>query len=110
MYALFAVLVIIVCLLLMLVILVQNPKGGGLSSAFGGGNQMFGVKQTTDFLDKSTWTLAAVLVGLILLSNIAIDRGSEEMQDTNLREQMETAPIAPPASTQMPPVQQEETE
>jgi preprotein translocase subunit SecG len=111
MYALFAVLVIIVCLLLMLVILVQNPKGGGLSSAFGGGNQMFGVKQTTDFLDKSTWTLAAVLVGLILLSNVAIDRGGEEIQDTNLREQMEnTAPVLPPSSTEMPPVQQEETE
>ena len=52
--------------------MVQNPKGGGLSSSFGGGGtqQLGGVKQTTDFLDKSTWYLAATLIGLILLSNI----------------------------------------
>ncbi|GIS27816.1 MAG: hypothetical protein CM15mP129_00130 [Chloroflexota bacterium] len=39
--------------------MVQNPKGGGLASTFGGGGtqQLGGVKQTTDFLDKSTWTL-----------------------------------------------------
>tara|TARA_Y100000022_G_C13032819_1_gene276365 strand:+ start:123 stop:392 length:270 start_codon:yes stop_codon:yes gene_type:complete len=52
--------------------MVQNPKGGGLSSSFGGGGtqQLGGVKQTTDFLDKSTWYLAFTLIGLILLSNI----------------------------------------
>tara|TARA_X000001036_G_C20383222_1_gene685497 strand:- start:400 stop:660 length:261 start_codon:yes stop_codon:yes gene_type:complete len=52
--------------------MVQNPKGGGLSSSFGGGGtqQLGGFKQTTDFLDKSTWYLAAALIGLILLSNI----------------------------------------
>ncbi len=43
-----------VCVLLILVIMVQNPKGGGLSSTFGGGQQQIGgVKSTTDFLDKS---------------------------------------------------------
>ena len=52
--------------------MVQNPKGGGLSSSFGGGGtqQLGGVKQTTDFLDKSTWVLGGTLIGLILLSNI----------------------------------------
>tara|TARA_B100000003_G_C10629306_1_gene250319 strand:+ start:118 stop:387 length:270 start_codon:yes stop_codon:yes gene_type:complete len=52
--------------------MVQNPKGGGLSSSFGGSGtqQLGGVKQTTDFLDKSTWYLAITLIGLILLSNI----------------------------------------
>jgi len=53
--------------------MVQNPKGGGLSSSFGGGGtqQLGGVKKTTDFLDKSTWTLGAILIALILLSNIS---------------------------------------
>ena len=62
----------IVAFLLVVVIMVQNPKGGGLSSSFGGSGtqQLGGVKQTTDFLDKSTWYLGATLVGLILLSNI----------------------------------------
>ena len=72
MYGLFSILILITCALLLLVILVQNPKGGGLSSSFGGGGtqQLGGVKQTTDFLDRSTWYLGATLIGLILLSNI----------------------------------------
>jgi preprotein translocase subunit SecG len=73
-FTIFLVLIIIVSLLLMLVIMVQNPKGGGLSSSFGGGgNQVVGgVKKTGDFLDKSTWTLATILIVLILLSNVAL--------------------------------------
>lgn len=73
-FSIFLILIIIVCLLLMLVIMVQNPKGGGLSSSFGGGgNQVVGgVKKTGDFLDKSTWTLAGLLIVLILASNIAL--------------------------------------
>jgi len=35
-YTLFLVLIMIVALLLILIIMVQNPKGGGLSSSFGG--------------------------------------------------------------------------
>ena len=56
--------------------MVQNPKGGGLSSSFGGGGtqQVGGVKKTSDFLDKSTWALATLLFALILLSNFSIER------------------------------------
>lgn len=71
-YSIFLILIVIVAFLLVVVIMVQNPKGGGLSSSFGGGGtqQLGGVKQTTDFLDKSTWVLGGTLIGLILLSNI----------------------------------------
>ncbi|MCP9198910.1 preprotein translocase subunit SecG [Gramella sp. GC03-9] len=72
-FTIFLALIIIVAFLLVVVIMVQNPKGGGLSSSFGGGGQqMGGVKKTTDFLDKSTWTLATLLLVLILLSNVTI--------------------------------------
>lgn len=76
-FSIFLALIIIVAFLLVVVIMVQNPKGGGLSSSFGGGGtqQLGGVKKTTDFLDKSTWALATVLLALILLSNVAIDQG-----------------------------------
>ncbi len=78
MYALFAILIIITCILLILIIMVQNPKGGGLSSAFGGGNQIMGARKTSDFLEKTTWTLAIILVSLALLSNFAIPRNNSE--------------------------------
>ena len=76
-FSIFLALILIVCFLLVLVIMVQNPKGGGLSSSFGGDSQQIGgVKKTTDFLDKSTWVLASLLLILILLSNITLDTGN----------------------------------
>ena len=73
-FLIFLILIVGVCLLLILVVMVQNPKGGGLSSSFGGGGSQVvgGVQKTGDFLDKSTWTLATLLVVLILASNIAL--------------------------------------
>ncbi|HTO36005.1 MAG TPA: preprotein translocase subunit SecG [Flavobacterium sp.] len=69
-FSVFLVLITIVCFLLVLVIMVQNPKGGGLSSSFGGTQQMGGYQKTSDFLDKSTWTLGIILIVLILMSNL----------------------------------------
>ena len=66
MYTLIGALLLIVCILLILIVMVQNPKGGGLSSTFGGSNQIMGVQKTTDFLEKATWTLAIALVILSL--------------------------------------------
>ena len=54
----FGIIIIVASIILGLIILIQNPKGGGLSSSFGGlGNQLMGVKQTTDVLEKGTWLL-----------------------------------------------------
>ena len=76
-FSIFVFLIVAVCFLLVLVIMVQNPKGGGLSSSFGGDSQQIGgVKKTSDFLDKSTWVLASLLLVLILLSNLTIEKGT----------------------------------
>jgi len=87
--------------------MVQNPKGGGLSSSFGGGGTQVvgGVKQTGDFLDKSTWTLATLLIVLILLSNVALkgDFGQgdskllngDDIENTQPQEVLPDEPAAP---------------
>ena len=76
-FNIFLVLIVIVCLLLALVIMVQNPKGGGLSSTFGGNTQVVGgVKKTGDFLERSTWTFATALAVLILIANTLIANNS----------------------------------
>lgn len=101
-FTIFLALIIIVAFLLVVVIMVQNPKGGGLSSAFGGGaNQIGGVQKTSDFLDKSTWTLATLLLVLILLSNVTImdGNGVGESRLMNGEPEVESnvpAPIEPP--------------
>ncbi|WP_412983879.1 preprotein translocase subunit SecG [Pontimicrobium sp. IMCC45349] len=85
-FSIFLVLIVVVAFLLVVVIMVQNPKGGGLSSSFGGGGtqQLGGVQKTTDFLDKSTWALATLLLVLILLSNIAIGGPSGDSESKAL--------------------------
>ena len=90
-FTIFLILIVLVAFLLVVVIMVQNPKGGGLSSSFGGGGtqQLGGVKKTTDFLDKSTWTLATILLALILLSNFAIDTGSATQESKALDQDTE---------------------
>lgn len=95
-FSIFLVLIIIVCFLLVLVVMVQNPKGGGLSSSFGGGAAQVvgGVKKTGDFLDKSTWTLAILLVVLILSSNIAL-KGSFGDSDSKLLQGGEIETVVP---------------
>lgn len=62
MYTFFIILIIIVSILLTLLVLVQNSKGGGLAAGFSSSNQIMGVRKTTDFLEKATWTLVVALV------------------------------------------------
>ena len=79
--------------------MVQNPKGGGLSSSIGGSQQLGGVKKTTDFLDKSTWTLATLLVVLILLSGISFSTGNSDSKLIDTKEVTTPAPITPAPAT-----------
>lgn len=67
MYGVIVTLILIIAVLLILVVLAQNPKGGGLSSQFGGSgtSQLMGVKKTGDLLEKLTWGFA---IGLLVLS------------------------------------------
>ncbi len=106
-YTIFLVLIMIVAVLLVLIIMVQNPKGGGLSSSFGGsGSQSVGggVQSTTSFLDKSTWALSIALLTLVLLSNFAVPNKNNTPSDTTIqqtlenRENIEGLPIEQPVN------------
>ncbi|MFV5686886.1 preprotein translocase subunit SecG [Flavobacterium sp. GB2R13] len=101
-FSIFLVLITIVCFLLIVVIMVQNPKGGGLSSTIGGSQMLGGVQKTTDFLDKSTWTLATILIVLILLSSLSFT-GALSDNDSKIIEQTGTA--VPATATPASPVQ-----
>ena len=77
MLELIGVLLIIVCILLVITVMVQNPKGGGLSSTFGGGNQVLGVQKTTNFLEKTTWAMAIALLVLVVGTHMVGNPQSE---------------------------------
>jgi preprotein translocase subunit SecG len=87
----FVILIILACVILGLIILVQNPKGGGLAGNVGGfSNQLMGVKQTTDVLEKGTWTLAIIVAVLCLFSAAFVSKST----GSRLREAPKvTAPV-----------------
>jgi len=97
MLLLFAILIILASLILGLIVLIQNPKGGGLSGSFGGvGNQLMGVKQTTDVLEKGTWVFAGIVGILCLLSPAFIpNNGGTSSKNTEL---IDKAPASAPAA------------
>ncbi|MEN4760082.1 preprotein translocase subunit SecG [Chryseobacterium sp. C39-AII1] len=76
-FTLLMVLIMIASILLVIVVMAQNPKGGGLSSTFGGASSaQFGVQRTNDFMEKATWTLGGTIIVLILLSVVITGKPS----------------------------------
>ena len=91
MYIAISILIFIVCALLILIVLVQNSKGGGLSSTFASSNQIMGVRKTTDFLEKATWTLAGAMLVLCIVAAMVIPRGEQAGKKSAIQEQINTA-------------------
>jgi preprotein translocase subunit SecG len=88
-YAFISVLILITCILLGLIVLVQNSKGGGLAANFQSSGQVMGVRQTADFLEKATWTLAIVLLAFSLLSVFIIPRGQTDVRSSEVKTYLE---------------------
>ncbi|MFB6341761.1 preprotein translocase subunit SecG [Saccharicrinis sp. FJH2] len=80
MYLLISILIFIAAVLLILIVLVQNSKGGGLASNFASSNQIMGVRKTTDFLEKATWTLSIAILVLCIAGAAAIPRSSGQAE------------------------------
>lgn len=104
MFIALTVLIIIAAILLILVVLIQRPKGGGLAAQFSSSNLAFGVKRTTDFIEKSTWVLAIIIIVLSMAANFVIGAGTEgeekEVKAINIEQlqDLQSTPVqAPPA-------------
>ena len=95
MYSFVAVLIVIACILLTLVVLVQNSKGGGLAANFAAGNQAFGVRQTADFLEKATWTLAISVLVLCLAATAIVAGGGSSDNSSTIQKQLENVQSTP---------------
>ncbi len=87
-YTIISVLIAIAAILLVLIVLVQNSKGGGLASNFQASNQVMGVRKTTDFLEKSTWTLSIAILVLAVAAAWAIPHG-QTAADSDLQDRIE---------------------
>ena len=90
MYVFISILILIASILLILIVLIQNSKGGGLASGFSSSNQIMGVRKTTDFLEKATWTLAGTVVVLSIVITAFIPRAQHANQ-SEIKEQINNA-------------------
>ena len=69
------ILILLACVILAFFILIQNPKGGGLTGSFGSmSSQVMGVKQSTDVMEKGTWTMISIIGALSIFSVMLLSK------------------------------------
>ncbi|MBR6963925.1 MAG: preprotein translocase subunit SecG [Prevotella sp.] len=91
MYNLFVILIVLAALLMIGIVLIQESKGGGLASNFSSSNQIMGVRKTTDFIEKTTWGLAAAMVILsVICAYTAPTAASDESVLENIATEQST--------------------
>lgn len=95
MYILFTILIVIASVLLTLLVLVQNSKGGGLAAGFSSSNQIMGVRKTTDFLEKATWTLVGFIL-LLSVVTVAVNKKPVAPNESEIKEQYQNTKQAEP--------------
>lgn len=71
-------LILVASVLIILAVLVQSPKSG-MAANFGAANQVMGVRESSNFLEKFTWTMAIAIVVLSLAATLAMDSGTTNM-------------------------------
>ncbi|WP_223601205.1 preprotein translocase subunit SecG [Chryseobacterium sp. GVT01B] len=104
-FTLLMVLVMVASVLLVIIVMAQNPKGGGLSSTFGGASSaQFGVQRTNDFMEKATWTLGGTIIVLILISVVITGKPSQvaPTQKQPVKKEAPAKQSAPASSTTTP--------
>lgn len=103
MYLLCIILIVLASLLMCFIVLIQNSKGGGLASGFASSNQIMGVRKTTDFLEKATWSLAGFMVVMSVIATLslpeAITTDSSRIQQNAVENSMMN-PVAAPDFSQ----------
>ena len=110
-YIFVSVIIIIACFIQVMIVLVQNSKGGGLAANFTSAGQSMGIRKTADFLEKSTWTLAAAILILCVVATATIPRGAttersrieNSIQNAVDPSAIPTLPTAVPTETPAPP-------
>ncbi len=99
------ILILIAAILMIFTVLVQNSKGGGLAAGFSSSNQIMGVRKTTDFLEKFTWTLAGIIIVLsIFTAKFTASRSNEPQSQIEVQQPAPLNPATAPDVTPIAPI------
>lgn len=111
MFTLLMIISIFIAILLMGVVLIQSSKGGGLAGTFGAPGEVgaiFGVRRTADFLMKTTWVLAVLLMLFAIVINLtALPSSSQEKMKESIiqkkgMQSLPSRPVLPPTQSTQP--------
>jgi preprotein translocase subunit SecG len=83
----------------------QNSKGGGISSDFTTANQIIGVTRGADFIEKTTWTLAGIMLALSILLTPKVNTNNTPTENTESTTRKKAAGAVMP-QTPAAPLQQ----
>ena len=83
MYTFCIVVILLASVSLIFVVLVQSPKGG-MAANFGAANQVMGVRDAANGLEKFTWAMALVIVVLSLVATLSMDKGTVAASNKDL--------------------------
>jgi len=84
---LITILIVLASIFLIFFVVIQNSKGGGLAAGFSSSNQVMGVRKTTDFLEKTTWILAGIIVFLCIAASLVKER--HVVDNSNIRDEIQ---------------------
>lgn len=103
MYTFCIVVILLASVSLIFVVLVQSPKGG-MAANFGAANQVMGVRDAANGLEKFTWAMALVIVVLSLVATLSMDKGTVAASNKDLEkdanaliEMTQEVPVMPQA-------------
>ena len=92
----------IAAILLIIIVLLQNSKGGGLDTSYGNVNQLGGVAQSTETIEKATWTLAGLIGILSLIAVLYV--GNKETVETDIDMNSTTTSVNEPVNNPTSPI------
>ncbi|MDO5496928.1 MAG: preprotein translocase subunit SecG [Alistipes sp.] len=86
-YNICIVLILIASILLILAVLVQSPKSG-MAANFGAANQVMGVRESANVLEKVSWWLAGIIAVLsVLATTLHEGKSGNDLNDDLARHQ-----------------------
>src|SRR5215216_5802340 len=99
MITLVTIIIILVSVVLAFFILIQAPKGGGLTGNFGSlSTQVMGVKQSTDVMEKGTWSAMGIIAALCIITVMFIDKPARVEQPSKAKAQSSAPTSSAPAT------------
>jgi preprotein translocase subunit SecG len=101
-FGILVVLFVLVCLILCFLVLIQSDKGGGISSAIGGGlasaSSLLGTQDTANILTRGTTIFASAFMVLCIVLSFLATNASRSQQGSLLKKRAETQETYSPSS------------